>query len=321
MKRNLIRCICWLVLFSICLIAGCNTPTNESPALTPTPDMQAAPSQTISGGNVNADEPTPEPTKEVLLVEKLKTYEAGRINPTMYKYIEEYPAYSNTQSLDIPVYDHQCILSLNYENYDSKEEFYDDWIVHLGTDRSYTMIEQSIGAQTLAALLTRIPKGAIRIIPDNNIGYIMHDTDRGVRIFHFFTVSDGKASGSGSTITGHVALMSDKLSYPNYKDIKKGDELSSLAAIDPAMQVYADYFYGTFSFAYGDNVKPMLESRKEYGIPLSTVSILSDGALKIGLDYIDDKFVVDTIEFSENFTLECYGGEICYRIAPVDYVE
>ena len=321
MKRNLIRCISWLILFSVCLIAGCNSPTNESPALTPTPDIQATPTQTASGGNVNAGEPTPEPTKEVLLVEKLKIYEAGRINPAMYKYIEGYPIYSKSESLDIPVYNHQDILSLNYENYDNKEEFYDDWIVHLGTDRSYTVIEQPIGAQSLASLLTRIPKGAIRVIPESNVGYVIHDTDKGVRIFHFFTISEGKADGSGSTITGHVALMSDKLSYSDYKDIKKGDELSSLAAIDPAMQAYADYFYGTFSYAYGDNVKPMLESRKEYGIPLSTVSILSDGALKIGLDYINGKFVVDTIEFSENFTLECYGGEICYRIAPVDYVE
>ena len=87
------------------------------------------------------------------------------------------------------------------------------------------------------------------------------------------------------------------------------------------METYADYFYGPFLHEFGNDVKPMLDSRKEHGLPLSTVSILSDGALKIGLDYIDGKFVVDTIEFSENFTLECYGGEICYRIAPVDYVE
>ena len=72
MKRNLIRCVCWLILFSICLIAGCNSPANESPALTPKPDIQATPTQTASGGNVNAGEPTAEPTKEVLLVEKLK---------------------------------------------------------------------------------------------------------------------------------------------------------------------------------------------------------------------------------------------------------
>ena len=69
MKRNLIRCISWLILFSVCLIAGCNSPTSESPALTPTPDT---PTQTDSGSNVNAGEPTPEPTKEVLEVVEFK---------------------------------------------------------------------------------------------------------------------------------------------------------------------------------------------------------------------------------------------------------
>ena len=68
-------------------------------------------------------------------------------------------------------------------------------------------------------------------------------------------------------------------------------------------------------------INQYIDSHKDNGSPIALISILEDGALKIGLDYINGKFVVDTIEFSENFTLECYGGEICYRIAPVDYVE
>ena len=320
MKRNLIRCISWLILFSICLLAGCNSPTNEGPALTLTPDLKATPSQTVSGGNVNAGEPTPEPIKEVLEVVKFKEYYGyGGINPAMYKYIEDYPANSKTEALDIPVYDYNSMFFLSYEDF-GRDQLEDNWIICLGTDRTYTNIEQSIGTRSLAALLTRLPHGAIRLMPENDIGYVMYDTDKGVRLYFFFDIYEGKANQS-SCITAYAALMSEKLSYSDYKGIKKGDELRSLASIDPAMEAYADYFYGPFTYSFTDTIKSMLDFRKEKGLPLSTVSILSDGALKIGLDYINGKFVVDTIEFSENFTLECYGGEICYRIAPVDYVE
>ena len=74
-------------------------------------------------------------------------------------------------------------------------------------------------------------------------------------------------------------------------------------------------------FNSGSGIESNVIARRENGYPLQTISVLSDGALKITYDYVNGKFVVDTIEFSENFTLECYGGEICYRIAPVDYVE
>ena len=317
MKRNLIRCISWLILFSICLIAGCNSPTSESPALTPTPDIQATPTQTASGSNVNAGEPTPEPYEDVLLIKSMT--EDTDFN-FADKYVKQYPYLSKNQKLNIPIYSHDNLFFLYYKNYDGISGDQGDWVIHLGTDYSYNIIEMPVGTKSLAFILTRAPEGAIRLMPENNIGYVMYDTDKEVRLYHFFELSEGKAHGS-SSITGYAALMSEKLSYSDYKGIKKGDELRSLASIDPAMETYADYFYGPFLHEFGNDVKPMLDSRKEHGLPLSTVSILSDGALKIGLDYVNGKFVVDTIEFSENFTLECYGGEICYRIAPVDYVE
>ena len=158
MKRNLIRCISWLILFNICLIAGCNSPTNESPALTPTPDT---PTQTESGSNVNAGEPTPEPTKEVLEVVEFKEYYGyGGINPAMYKYIEDYPANSKTEALDIPVYDYNSMFFLSFEDF-GRDQLEENWIICLGTDRTYTNIEQSIGTRSLAAFLTSLPHGSI----------------------------------------------------------------------------------------------------------------------------------------------------------------
>lgn len=56
MIKRIIVCICCLALLAVGS-AGCNSPTNESPSLTPTPDLHAAPTQTESGSNVNAGEP------------------------------------------------------------------------------------------------------------------------------------------------------------------------------------------------------------------------------------------------------------------------
>ncbi len=316
MIKRIFVCICCLVLLAGS--AGCNSPTNESPALTPTSDT---PTQTESGSNVNADEPTPEPTKELLKIADFKEYDAsGFINPNAFKYLETNSTDNKAEKLNVPVYDHENLFFLYYESYEGPSGDRGDWVIHLGADYSYNIIEMPVGVTPLAFILTRVPEGAIRIMPENDNGYVMYDTNEGVRLYHFFEIYEGKVHRS-SRITGYAALMSKKLSYSDYKGIKKGDELRSLAQIDPAMETYADYFYGPFLHEFGDDTKPMLESRKKHGTPLSTVSILSDGALKIGLDYVNGKFVVDTIEFSENFTLECYGGDICYRIAPVDYVE
>ncbi len=316
MTKRIIVCIYCFALLVVCAV-GCNAPANESPPLTPTPDMQTTPSQTASGGNVNADEPTPEPTKEVLKIVEFREYDiSGFINPNAYKYLKTNSTDDKTEKLNVPVYDHENLFFL-CESYGGTS---DDRVILLGNDYSYGIIEMPIGATSLAFILTRVPEGAIRVMPENDVGYVMYDTDEGVRLYHFFEISEGKVNRS-SRITGYAALMSEKLSYSDYKGIKKGDELRSLASIDPAMETYADYFYGPYLHVFGDDVKPMLESNKEHGLLLSTVSILSDGALKISLGYVNGKFVVDTIEFSENFTLECYGGEICYRIAPVDYVE
>ena len=319
MTKRIIVCICCLALLAVGS-AGCNSPTNESPALTPTPDLHAAPTQTESGSNVNAGESTPEPTKEALKIAEFREYNGSFINPEAVKYADINSISNKTEKLNVPIYDHDNLFFLYYEKYDGISGDRGDWVIHLGTDYSYNIIEMPVGTTSLARILTRVPEGAIRIMPENDIGYVMYDTNEGVRLYHFFEIYEGKVHRS-SRITGYAALMSENLSYSDYKGIKKGDELRSLASIDPAMETYADYFYGPFLHEFGDDTKPMLESRRKHGTPLSTVSILSDGALKIGLDYVNGKFVVDTIEFSENFTLECYGGEICYRIAPVDYVE
>ena len=314
MKRNLLTCFC--IMIAICtIITGCNASTGKLP-------ITSNDSNAEHGLNNPANTPAPTPTPaELLTIIPKQNYKNGStlINPDAKIYIKNYPKYENVKALDVPIYDHNNLFNLSWN---SDEEFSDQAVVKLGLDNNYFIITSPNASMGLGYLVTRLPKGAIRVMPNNN-GYVMYDTNEGVRLYHYFSTEDGHATGS-SRIIGLPAIMSRTLSYSDFEGIKKGDELRSLSSIDPAMNTYADYFYTSLSHlckGNGGGMEAYVESKKNAGFPLSTLSILEDGALKIGLEYKNGKFVVDTIEFSENFTLECYGGEICYRIAPVDYVE
>ena len=262
---------------------------------------------------------SPAPSAEPLEIIPLQSYDndSTLINPDAKKYIDNYSGYNKAEPLKVPLYSYESLLELGW---DDEEELEKNYCVLLGNDYNYGLIKHPNFSLRLGELLTRIPEGAIRIMPSSNTGYVMHDTENGVRLFHFFQSNEGKP-GSADPIIGIPALMCTKLSYSDYSSVRVGAELRSLTSIDPAMDAYADHFYGPFLKLQKGIINQYIDSHKDNGSPIALISILEDGALKIGLDYINGKFVVDTIEFSENFTLECYGGEICYRIAPVDYVE
>ncbi len=284
---------------------------------TPEPGASATP-QAVEGASVNAGDTTPQPTPEVLSLLPRKSYgDSGAINPEAKQYISDHHEASKSQPLDVPVYNYNDIFLGNGTDDDSLKYGF----LIFGLDYTNGAIERRNTTLKLQRLLTRMPYGAIRCMGTTGVGYVMYDTDQDQRIYVFFSTDDGKPVG-GSPVIGAIAIMQDKLEYNDFSGVKKGDEIRSLASIDPAMNAYTDYLYGPMTRRFSESdLELYVIANRENGYPLQTVSILSDGALKIGLDYVNDKFVVDTIEFSENFTLECYGGEICYRIAPVDYVE
>ena len=60
---------------------------------------------------------------------------------------------------------------------------------------------------------------------------------------------------------------------------------------------------------------------REKGVNPSTISILTDGALKITYKNVDGKLLVEKFDFSEDFRLDGYMGKTNYRIAEIDYVD
>ena len=310
MKRLIIAIIIVMLLGT-----ACQVPVETQQ--TPEPGTSATP-QAVEGDSVNAGDPAPQPTVKVASLLPEELYGVGFINPEADKYILNHYEVNKSQPLDVPVYNYNDIFLGNDIDDDSLKYGF----LIFGLDYTNGVIERGNFATRLNYLFTRMPYGAIRCMGTTGVGYVMYDTDQDQRIYVFFSTDDGKPVG-GSPVIGAIAIMQDKLEYNDFSGVKKGDEIRSLASIDPAMNAYADYFYGPMIeiFNRGSGTESNVEARRESGYPLQTISILSDGALKITYDYVNDKFVVDTIEFSENFTLECYGGEICYRIAPVDYVK
>ena len=312
MKRLIIA-----ILIVMLLGTACQVPVETQQ--TPKPGISATP-QAVEGDSVNAGDPAPQPTSEVLSLLPKKTYgDSGAINPESERYINNHHEASKSQPLNVPVYKYDDMFLVNANTDDDSLKY---GFLKFGFDYTNGVIERGNTTLRLQRLLTRMPYGAIRCMGTTGVGYVMYDTDQDQRIYVYFRTEEGKPA-SGSPVIGAIAIMQEQLKYNNFSGVKKGDEIRSLASIDPAMNAYADYFYGPMVeiFNSGSGIESNVIARRENGYPLQTISVLSDGALKITYDYVNGKFVVDTIEFSENFTLECYGGEICYRIAPVDYVE
>ena len=206
-------------------------------------------------------------------------------------------------ALNVPVYWQDALIYSNPE-----EDFL---ALSFGRDYGYSTAEHpDYGVGIVSDILYRLPTDAIRVMNSGDYIYLMYDTDQGQRVYLF--ANKWQDINSYETLSGLPVIMEKALSYEDYARVEKGMEISELAQIDPAMSTYSKSFYDRFSTMNAG-------SWKEYGIPVTTISILKDGALKITFDYIDEKFVVDTIEFSEDFTFEGYYETICYRIAEVDY--
>ena len=202
------------------------------------------------------------------------------------------------RALNVPVYWQDALI---YSN--PNEDFL---ALSFGRDYGYSTAEHSdYGVGIVSDILYRLPTDAIRVMNSGDYIYFMYDTDQGQRVYLFSNRLDGREDKYYGRLSGLPVIMEKTLAYKDYAGVEKGMEISELAQIDPVMATYSDFFYDTFSSKHP-------ASWKKYGIPVTTISILKDGALKI-------TFVVDTIEFSEDFTFEGYYETICYRIAEVDY--
>ena len=306
MKKRAVRLL--LLTLCLCLLMGCAA---TGPATSPNASPSSGIGNMGNAGKETPAAPTPEPAPEATPLSR---------NPDTL--LEKRPEYFYDEAMaklaniakrcdlvkrNVPVYWlDELIMAKSGES-----------IINPGRDYGYMTAEYpETGAGRIDVLMYRLPTEAIRGMENGDYIYFMYDTDEGHRVYLFANRKDGGATHYYyGRLSGLLVIMAKTLSYEDYAGVERGMEISDLARFDPAMQVFSDYFYAKHAKEEG------VASWKDYGIPPTTISILKDGALKITFDYVDEKFVVDTIEFSEDFTFEGYYETICYRIAEVDYKE
>ncbi len=283
---------------TLCLLllaAGCSAPVPAGGAGTPHPDGSESPIAVVPSPSAQPM-PSPEPAPEYLRVipyEKITPLSEQELKSMLLRHAGK----SESEPIDIPIYWKDSIIEMKPSRYR---------YIRLGYDSGfYTMTYPNSQGIWFTYFLECVPTEAIRMMDDGGYCYLMYETEQGQRIYVF-------SNSSCFRTAGVPVLMENKLSYADFSGVKKGMEISELIAIDPAMAVYSEYFYRKI-VAYD---MPILYP--EY-VPYTTVSVLTDGALKLTFELVKGKLLVETITFNKDFLLEGCYETICYRIAEADY--
>lgn len=178
--------------------------------------------------------------------------------------------------------------------------------------RDYSMYENlNSGVYRIGTTLTAFPDAAIRE-RDESSSYVMYDTDTGYRVYLHLSDINQKFIPVGFTL-----IVKDKHSHDEFSEIKVGDPISAVEAIDSTATVVRR-FYGE----EGWNIDPIsVPAHAEDGYAMTSMHYLSDGLLKIEYGMMDDNGVayITNIEFSENYVMtDPLGREINYKILDND---
>jgi len=143
---------------------------------------------------------------------------------------------------------------------------------------------------------------------DENFIYAVYETDKGTRAYVFF--DNGYFRISGTTI-----IMNQKLSYKDFKDLKVGDPLEAVAAIDSIIPYYKEYRFDRCT-------EDMVKARPEIEF-FTSYHLLTDGIMKIKFNkkFAEGEYTIKEILFREDFILPGIRGDTCYRIREGDYKE
>ena len=280
----------------------------EGPTASPT-QTAATPSESPSAEPTASAEPTKQ--QEPLEVdEDSYNHVTGWVDGVVENYkevIEENEESDLTKEIEIPLYDDRELLEgwrdgMGYANYICFTPGLDS-----GTFRHSSVSTSHLTEELLAIF----PSNAWRDMGDGR-KYLMYDTDKGARVFLFFDDSNDYFH-----YLGFPVIMTEKLSYADMKEIKLGDTMDDVIAIDSS----AHYIKDCLNYAADTWIKRM----KELGCPTTTVHLLTDGVMKITYERTGEKdnyvYTITDIEYHQNFDINCIEGTFNYKIAEIDYVD
>ena len=220
------------------------------------------------------------------------------------KIIEE-TSKTQEEELKIPVYSGNQLLLGKYKlvegQYNCTWPGFDNSNPHFGgtTNKS-------------AGILSAFPGGAWRDMEDGR-KYLMYDTEKGTRLYIFFTKQDNY-----KVATGYTLYSTKKLSYADMKSLKMGQEIEDVMVIDPTAQ-YVRTFYDGLT-----NDGTLKDYVVYWNQPINTVHLLTDGIMKFTNERSGQEgnyvYTITDIEYHSDFKMQGLAGVTDYRIAEVDYV-
>ena len=155
--------------------------------------------------------------------------------------------------------------------------------------------------------------GAVTRMRSDLSGYAMCDFDE-YRVFLFmdpYYVSHGYP-----VITGNVLIMRKVFTYSDFEQIKVGDKISDVEAVDDACKFYIHSFDEDEIIVYRDLVMKGLE--EEY---YSSVHYLEEGLLRIVYGDWDENYepVITSITLYPDYLVDtAIGRKQNYKINPLD---
>ena len=319
-KSNLMRKLLsvFLALGVIMTLTGCkkaqDTTTEKPQASPPAPAMSEAPqkSEEIEAVPTPSAAVTPEPTASRAQVEYYSDgFGSGAYVPVnkiseeeAVKIIEE-TSKTQEEELKIPVYSEDQLTLGKYKlvegQYNCTWPGFDNSNTHFGgtTNKS-------------AGILSAFPGGAWRDMEDGR-KYLMYDTEKGTRLYIFFTKQDDY-----KVATGYTLYSKKKLSYADMKSLKIGQEIEDVMAIDPTAQ-YVRTFYDGLA-----NDGTLKDYVVYWNQPINTVHLLTDGIMKFTYERSGQEgnyvYTITDIEHHSDFKMQGLAGVLDYTIAEVDYV-
>lgn len=160
-----------------------------------------------------------------------------------------------------------------------------------------------------SAILAAYPTKALRNRTDG-IDYAIYDTDSGYRFYLFF---DGD-SNLPKTI-GFPIVIKDMLTYDDFRNIKIGDPIPDVEAVDSVTTLYKKTIVDVWKM----NAEGAAFLAKE-GHPCTSIHYLKDGILKI--EYTMTKegdLIVSNIIFDQNFDIRTADGtKVSHKIEDID---
>ena len=289
MKRLIFLLILLIMLFSACSCAAPQQAPVEVPNTEPTPAS------------------TPEPTPETLHpVVNEENYIIPLEPVENVQEVIESNSYDINEEITIPVYSDDEMFMGNIDG--RTLQFTAFWTGYDG----YIFESQYDSCKKADYLLANYPNGAWRNMEDGR-KYLMCDSDKGARLFFFFSDSDNYEFPKG-----YVVFMTQRLSYADFAEIEIGNTAADVMEIDSSSK-YTLNCLDQLSEGYIQN------HIDNWGHTITTVHLLTDGILKYTYERSGEEgnyvYTIVDIEYHENFKMEGLGGVTDYSIAEIDYVD